>query len=499
MGLFDRFRTAREPIQQEKFEPSRQQKNHHQRFLAAQNSNLLYGWDTQPRHIDEYLRRDLRVMRARAREQARNNDYVRRFMSMCENNVVGHTGISVHSMVRQLRDSRKLDQAANEALDSYWNDYQEGYCDVGGCMNFVDIERLFVRSMSYEGEFIYVEHEGPKGYFIELIDPEQLDTDLNRPNGANVIRLGIEYNPRGVAVRYYFNRVNHYGEYVRGNHRVLPASIVKHRFIVEWIHQNRGIPWINTALYRLKMLAGYEDAAITAARAGAETVGYYTTKTGDEEFGVTDEDIEIEDTEPGSKIKLPPGVDFKAHDPTYPHEQFDDFMKRALRGIGSGLGAQYESLSNDREGVNYSSIRQGELEARETWKLMQKFVIDGLVRPVRERVIYLGLLRGDIKIGRTPLSRGFEEYRPAYYQGRRWDWVDPLKEHTANEKALAARTTSISQIIRDSGRDPDDVFNEISAERKKLEALDILPSEKSNTVTEVVSDDDEEGDKKTNS
>src|ERR1051325_9286219 len=43
------------------------------------------------------LRRSLRVMRARSRSLARNNDYVKQFLRMCRDNVSGPAGIKLQA------------------------------------------------------------------------------------------------------------------------------------------------------------------------------------------------------------------------------------------------------------------------------------------------------------------------------------------------------------------------------------------------------------------
>jgi len=53
--------------------------------------------------------------------------------------------------------------------------------------------------------------------------------------------------------------------------------------------------------------------------------------------------------------------------------------------------------------------------------------------------------------------------------------VDPLKDIQANREAIAQRVRSISSVIRETGNDPDDVFDEIQQERLKMESMGIEP------------------------
>jgi capsid protein len=80
-------------------------------------------------------------------------------------------------------------------------------------------------------------------------------------------------------------------------------------------------------------------------------------------------------------------------------------------------------------------------------------------------------------VGNKELNRGFDYYAAAIFQGRRWEWVDPQKEATAKEKLYNLKVTSLSQIIRERGDDPEVVFAEIAEENEKLNALGITPGQ----------------------
>jgi capsid protein len=95
--------------------------------------------------------------------------------------------------------------------------------------------------------------------------------------------------------------------------------------------------------------------------------------------------------DPGTFHNLPAGVDFKGFEPQFPSNDFESFHKSILRGIASGLGVSYTSLSNDLEATSYSSIRQGALEERDFYKNITSFVIEHFIRPV----FLLGFLYGN--------------------------------------------------------------------------------------------------------
>ena len=99
---------------------------------------------------------------------------------------------------------------------------------------------------------------------------------------------------------------------------------------------------MSNVLPRLKMLDGYEEAELVAARVGASAMGFITSPGGDGYMGDDlDNGTPIMSAEPGTFQQLPAGMDVKSFDPDHPTTAFSDFEKAILRGISSGLGVSY--------------------------------------------------------------------------------------------------------------------------------------------------------------
>jgi len=457
-------------------------------YTGAGISRLNTGWGTVPTPPNWHLWQGLQALRARSREQARNNDYARRFIAMCKSNIIGPNGITMQSRVADA--DGKPDKLINDAIESAWCEWSR-YCDIGGRLTLAEMCRLIVATVATDGECLVRRfNSGPSGFQLKLIDPELLDIRFNeiRQNG-NRVRMGVEMDQHGKPVAYYL--LDDQGDlyqssYYTGKHIRVPADQILHLYLPEMIDQARGVPWMASALVRMKNLHGYEEAAVIAARIGASKMGFFHAKEGEgPEPLADDETIDgefIQDAEPGAFEVLPEGYDFTAFDPDYPHQQFGDFIKATLRGISSGFGVCYNGLANDLEGVNFSSIRAGVLEEREHWKTLQSWFIDGFMRPVFESWLDIQLTLGTIK---TPTTNGmpkalpadqFEQFRKVSFQPRRWAWVDPAKDMKANENAIKLNLKSRSEIIRDMGRDPDEVWAEIQRENEQMKTLGISPA-----------------------
>ena len=109
---------------------------------------------------------------------------------------------------------------------------------------------------------------------------------------------------------------------------------------------------------------------------------------------------------------------------------------------------------------------------------MQAWLTEALCRPVFEIWLRDALARGTISTGGNAigLSR-FDKFKRVTFQARRWAWVDPLKDMNANKVAIDHRIRSTSDIIREQGQDPEEVFAEIARERAQMDALGITPME----------------------
>lgn len=450
-------------------------------YTAGAPDRLTLSWTTTVVSVHDVTQKNLRVLRARSREQYRNNDYASRFVQLVKSNVVGPNGVTIQATVENspqfVQQYGPLDTAANDAIEAAFQKWgRASTCDAAGRLSWVQMQQIALSSVAVDGEFIAVINRrasNPYGFSVQAMDADSLDVEMNvdpRP-GRNRIRFGIEIDGAGRAVNYFFKGDN--------GHTAVPADQVLHLFIPEYVGQLRGFPMLATALPRLNMLAGYEEAAITAARVGAAKMGFFSSPAGD---GYTGNDIDadgavITDVSPGTFEQLPAGTTFQSFNPDYPHAQFDSFVKACLRGISAGLGVSYAGLSNDLEGVNYSSIRAGVLEDREAWKSLQTWFIDGFVRPVYEAWIDTAIgLREAVVLpnGGVLRAQDIDRYKSASFQPRRWSWVDPQKDGDANVSAINNGLKSRGEVIREQGRDPDDVWRELAAEQARLAQLGVV-------------------------
>jgi lambda family phage portal protein len=503
MGIFSRIfggKKADKPVRQQN--PWRNADLQARSFFSSDSGRYFEGWDTRSNSIDYYLQTELTKLRARARRLVRMNPLGKRYVSLIKSNVVGPEGIMVQAQSLYSKSGKlELDAVANDAIESAFWDWTLHHADWQQKRSFIDLQNMAASNAAQDGEFIFRKHYGRSagkyGFQLQSIDPELLDTEKNTLTKGGEIRLGVEYDETGRIVRYWFRERTFNGDYSTSKTYSVAAKFIIHGFLPEWPDQSRGIPWMHAGLETAKHLEKYNEAAIVASRAKAGTMAFISSKGTEEYKGGEDgsavygDGTTLEQFDPGT-IKDIGERQFTAFDPNYPHQMYDSFLKGQQRDIASGWGIAFHALTNNLEGVNYSSIRAGVLEDREQFKTIQNWLIRELIGPVYEEWLLAAYTMGAIKIGRFPLNRPIEQYMPHSFQPRRWAWVDPQKDGAANELAINLNLKSRSQIIREQGDDPESVFREIQREREMLEKMGI-PIDTENQPNEPEEQTDTEG------
>lgn len=451
-----------------------------QHFAAANHDRLTASWPSTPLTADQIILRNQRVLVARSREQSANNDYARKFLWMCRQNIVGPQGIALNAQVKKA-DGR-LDSEVNNGLETDWWAWgAEGEnCDVTGKRSFKRICDSVVNTAARDGEYfvrmVYGADAGPWRFALQTIDPQRCPVDLMepaRPDGT-FIRHGIRFNRYGRALAYAFTTTTEgqADQHYSSGHDVqwVPAAEIIHGFIEEMEGQKRGLPWMATGLLRMRHLNGFEDAAIVNARLGASKIGIVQWQNG---FGPElEEDEEVPEftADPGEILTLPEGADFKEWNPQFPSGDTGPFVKHLLRGIAAGFGVPYNELAADLEGVNFSSIRQGTLDSREGWKDRQEWLVETLCARVFNAWLEYQLLAARLKsaTGRPLQAAKVDKYKAVVWQPRRWDWIDPNADLKAAEGRKNNFLASASSIIRESGRDPSAVWVESARDMRSM-------------------------------
>lgn len=439
-------------------------------FEAGKFTRLTHSLRPATASMNADLRGGLETMRNRSRTLFQNNDYARRFGRMVQANIVGSNGFSL--MVRALGNTGQPDKTDSDAVEAGFRKWSAaGVCDVSGRHSFAALCRILVETAARDGEFlvrkVLDKSAGNKfGFALQLLDPARIDTSYNveAVNGNRII-MGVEVNTFRRPVAYHLLTTNPGDSAQRVRERV-PADEVYHGFLASDAEQVRGVPWSHSTMLTLHNLSEFENSALLAARKGADTLGFFVSPNGEpptpDAMGAEDEPIVV--SVPGSYDTLPEGYDFKPYDSRYPDAILAAFSKYFLRRIASGWNVAYHNLANDLEGVNFSSIRSGTLDERDHWMALQAWFVDAFLTPVYLDWLRAALLKNALvtQFGSPLPSAKFDKYAAHGWQGRRWQWVDPLKDITASIDAINAGLASPMSIAAQQGVDVEDVLDDIA-------------------------------------
>jgi lambda family phage portal protein len=443
-------------------------------YAAAKTGRLFHDWVGGSTSGDAEIYPALEILRNRSRDLSRNNEYAIRFLRLCETNIVGHKGISLQ--VRSKDDGGKLDKVANDIIEKGWKDYcKKENCTVTGQQSIVDLKKIITLSAVRDGEILLRKitswPHSSHGFAVQPIESDQLDHTYNTTmaNG-NVVVMGVEKDKWKRPTAYHLltkhpgNTLD--GSFQRHERERIDASEIIHFFVPERVNQTRGVPWLVGSAARCKMLDGYEEAELIAARTGAATMGIMVNPDGEwdeEDENGEERAIETFDAEPGTFRALPEGYDLKVFDPNHPNTAFPSFNKSMLRGIAAGWNVSYHSLANDLENINLSSIRHGEQVDGDHWRIWHTLFIDHILTDIFESWLKMFLTSG---VSQLPLYK-FDKFNAPVWRPRGWHRVDPDKESKASTRDIGNHTKSIYSAATEKGEELEEIF-EANARALKL-------------------------------
>ncbi|HEX8499285.1 MAG TPA: phage portal protein [Pyrinomonadaceae bacterium] len=447
-------------------------------YAAAATDRLSSDWSVASTSYQTEIFRYLRSLRARSRDMARNNPHMRRFLGMVRRNVVGPAGIKLQ--VRAKRGG-ELDERLNTEVEAKFREWSlPETCSASGKYSWVDCQGMAINTMARDGEFLcrFIEADNPFGFSLKFYDVAYLDETFNEVLGnGNRVVMSVEVDRYDRPAAYYFTTprydVTPYARESMERVRV-PAEEVVHSFLpFEDDGQIRGVPWAHAAMWNLRKLGQFEEAALINAHVAACSMGFLIPPDNDENAGIPEEGerapIEAEYVA-GVMRELPPGYEVKTIDAAHPNNDFDPFTSTVLRGAACGLDVSYFALAGDLEAVNYSSARVGLLDDRDNYRSLQNFVIDHFCRRVYRQFLKRGILTGALNI----LPSDFERLMSPDFQPRGWAWVDPLKDVAASVEAINNGLDTRSRVIAESGGDFEEVVRRLKEEQDFLMAQGVL-------------------------
>lgn len=451
-------------------------------YAGAAQGRLNGDWTALNTSADSELVVGTRVIRARARQLVRDNDYAKNAVRIIQNNVIG-TGIGMQAQVTSI--GGKLLDKYNTLIEDAWEAWTDKeICHTAGKLSFQDMERTLIGMLATDGEVLIRKIRQPFGdsrtpLALELIEADRLMdnyTSYTAPNG-NQIRMGIEMDEWMRPVAYWMYP-HHPGDmqfvsFQPSHFLRIPADEIIHLYIIDRWPQSRGISWFHTSITGLKDMGGYEEAEIVKARAMASVVGFISAPESVAPDTVVNNQ-RVRNFEPGTIEQLLPGESFTGFNPSGPNAAMDPFLRYMLRRTASGIGMSYESLSRDYSQSNYSSSRLALLDDRDLWRVLQGFVIRNFRQKVHKDWLQAAVLGGDLDIPDFYNNRA--KYQKVRFKPRGWSWIDPAKEVMAYKMAVRCGFMTVGDVIAKTadGADLEDIFKARHAELEMMEDMGLV-------------------------
>lgn len=436
-------------------------------YDGAQSSRRTDGWKTSSRSARAETQSAIRRLRDRSRDLVRNDPYAEKGIRGISNETIGK-GIKLKFTAGADRRARQINQLWKE-----WS--QTKACDFTELGNFDSLQLLMMRAIAEGGEVVCRRRNlgsnssNPVPLAIEVLEGDYIYDEFSgiiRPESGNRVIQGVEFLKNGRREAYWLYK-DHPGNNILSLaetfERVrIPRTEIAHGFRVDRPGQIRGVPWLAPVVIRLKDFGDYEDAQLMRQKIAACFSAFVKDIECLPENIDAQEKEMLEKFEPGAIEFLPPGKDIVLANPPGV-QNYKEYTSVQLHGIASGLGVPFELLTGDLSEVNFSSARMGWLQFQrniDAWRgnILIPQVLDQIVEWFLESVSLLGINTSDVDWEWTPPRR---------------EMIDPAKEIDAMKTAVRNGFVTLSESVRQSGKDPDSHFAEIKADMDKLDELQL--------------------------
>lgn len=455
------------------------------RGYDAARPSRLRRTDKERRGADLVGEMSVEELRAIARNLDENNDIATSILDTMVAQILGRQGIRTIPMARKMNGD--LATEFNETIRKLFKDWAK-HPEATGELNWVGVQDLLCRSWLRDGEGFGqmlmgnvpdLRHGSVVAMSLSLFEADHVPVIFS--DGLRNIRQGVEKNRWGQPIAYHVLE-NHPGDigawgtslggasstsavgWVTGPMERIEADRIIHAKLMNRIGQTRGISLFAAIFKRLQDLGEFEEAEQIAAKIGASFA--FAIQRDSEFAGASsvEEQIRMMEQAPGMIFEGEPGDTVQSLKNERPNNQIASYKKTQLQSIAGGTKSGYSSIAKDYDG-NYSSQRQELLEQNVIYGLLRTHFTAAVHDKIYRRLVEMAILQGEVSTaGIDPMSLFDAEHR-----GGGTPYIDPGKEADAEHQRMQDGTTSRRQIQLERGEDPEEVDQNLQADRASAE------------------------------
>ncbi len=395
---------------------------------------------------------DRRKLRERARYEVANNCYAQGIVTSLANDIIG-TGPRL----------QLADKSAASTIERDWSAWMRA-------VSLAEKLRTMIRAWTTDGEAFGLKTYNPAVEHAIKLDLRLIECDqVTSPWQDAAVIDGITLDSYGNVAAYSvlkehpggLNLASIVGEYLT----VLARDMV-HLFSVDRPGQHRGVPLLTPALQLFPQMRRFTLAVLTAAECAADFAGMLYTDSPPNDEAVAADPMDIVNLERGTFMTLPAGWKMSQVEPMQPATTYPEFKRQILSESARPLGMPYNVAAGDSSSYNYSS---GRLD-HQTYDKAMTVNRDLVAAKVLDPIFAAWKREYAFATGRTIAAT------------HQWFWdgrghVDPVKEATAQQIRLQARTTTLRDEYAAEGKDWEAQLDQIGLEAERMRELGITSAQ----------------------
>lgn len=415
----------------------------------------------RPTGVNREILSALTLLRDRSRHMVRNNGWSKRAVEAIVKHTVGE-GIQPAPVgaLEKTCDAKRLWRRWAHSTD----------CDWYGRTTFYGLQELAMRAIAEGGEVLVVRRwvdGGSVPIKLQLLEGDHLDQTRNGVNEYGIVRMGVQFDADNKLSGYWLfdyhpGECDYFGAQ-KYESRLIDKDDLLHAFEVLRIGQVRGVPLGVGSFMKAADFSDYEDAQLVKQKIAACFTAFIQSSEGPPKERANDyDDFGIEQMEPGSVEYLRPEEQITFADPPATGD-YDMYSKRILQGVAAAYGITYEMLTMDYSNVNFTSGRMAKIDVSQNFRSWQyNLLVPQICAPVWEWFVSAAIVAGQLQMRIA-----------ADWTAPRVQQLDPVKETDAQVKRIKSGLATLSETLREMGREPEEFFEEYRQDKERCEALGI--------------------------